>query len=792
MKLSVNWLQEWLDSDVDAETLASTYTMSGLEVESVKPAAERFQGVVVGLVESEAMHPDAKRLHCCMVNIGKDVHQAIVCGAPNVRTGLKVAVALPGAILPGGVEIKQTVLRGQPSCGMICSSQELGMGGNHAEGILELPVDAPIGMDLREYLQLDDHIIDISITANRGDCLSIKGLGRETAALLKVGNRPLTIHKIAPKIPDALAIETIASNRCPRYLGRIIRNIKTNVQSPIWLQERLRRAGMRSIHPVVDVTNYVMLELGQPLHAFDLQAIDQKIVVRTAQSGENLQLLDGRNLALDSEDLVIADAHKPLALAGVMGGQGSGVVDTTQDLFLESAFFNAVPLSLTARRYGLQTDSSYRYSRGVDFELPSQAIERATQLLVDIVSGEPGPVIDKTDPGHLPKSAAITLRQPQIVRLLGIELAGGEVKQILESLGMQVSVMPEGWRVGVPSYRYDIHLEVDLIEELGRLHGYHQMTPQPMVFLNTSNFQKRKVQPQRWLDLLVDHGYYEAITYSFIHPQWQERLDPLHRPLVLSNPISADMSVMRTSLWPGLLQALQYNQNRQASRVRLFESGLCFIPDSNQLHQIPMLGGVASGFAYPEQWGVSSRPVDFYDIKADVEALLQLTHQEARYTWQSAPHPALHPGQSTQIFYENDRVGWLGALHPSLIQQLDLNGPVYLFELKLDMINLLQLNEFKTISKFPGVRRDLAITVSRTIPAETIIKFIRKTSGKLLNNVQIFDVYQGQNIEQGQKSIALSMVFQDASRTLKDSEIQALIDEIIKGLAHEFNAKLRV
>ncbi|MBS0350801.1 MAG: phenylalanine--tRNA ligase subunit beta, partial [Proteobacteria bacterium] len=718
--------------------------------------------------------------------------QPIVCGAPNVRAGLKVAVALPGAVLPGGLEIKEAVLRGQTSCGMICSSQELGMGGNQEQGILELAQDAPVGMDLREYLQLNDQIVDIAITANRGDCLSIKGLARETAALLKLGNRPLNIDKIPAKIPDVLKIEIIAPKRCSRYQGRVIRNIKTAVQSPVWLQERLRRAGLRSIHPVVDVTNYVMLELGQPLHAFDLRAIDEQIVVRTAQPGEKLQLLDGRNLLLDAEDLVVADVHKPLALAGIMGGQDSGVVSETKDLFLESAFFQAIPLSLTARRYGLQSDSAYRYSRGVDFELPSQAIERATQLLVAIVGGEPGPVIDKTDFNDLPKPASILLRKSQIARLLGIEIPDGEVKQNLESLGMQVQSIPEGWAVLAPSYRYDIHLEVDLIEELGRLHGYHQIAPQPMGFLTQSVIQKSKIPPSRWLNLLVDRGYGEAITYSFISPHWQKLLDPVHTPLILSNPISAELSVMRTSLWPGLLQALQYNQNRQASRVKLFEYGLNFIHDRNQIHQVPALGGVASGLAYPEQWATEARPLDFFDIKSDVEALLQLTHLKLSVTWQPNPHPALHPGQAAEILYKNERIGWVGALHPALIPQLNLNGPVYLFELKLDMINSSQLNEFKNISKFPGVRRDIAITLSKTVPADAIIKFIRIASGKLLNNVQIFDVYQGQNIEEGQKSIALSLIFQDVAKTLKDSEIQALVDDIVKGLAHEFSAKLRV
>lgn len=793
MKFSIQWLQEWLASPVKADTLVSIFTMSGLEVESLEPAAGEFQGVVVGEIETEAMHPDAKRLHCCQVNVGKGSSVPIVCGGVNVRPGLKVAVATVNAKLPGGINIQQTILRGQPSHGMICSARELGLGEDKEGCILELPQQAPVGKDLREYLQLDDQVIDIALTANRGDCLSISGIARESSALLKINSKPLTIKPVPAAIADSLNIELAAANKCPRYLGRVIRHINHHAITPVWLQERLRRSGIRSIHPVVDVTNYVMLELGQPMHAFNLDNIAGEIRVRQAKPGESLTLLDGRSIHLNAEDLVIADREQPLALAGVMGGVSSSVTANTSHLFLESAFFTAVPLSLMARRHGLQSDSAYRFARGVDFNLPLAAMERATQLLLEIAGGQAGPVIEKTDLAYLPKPAVIALRREQIVRVLGIELTDQQVTQILHSLHLTLTPQPWGWEVQAPSYRYDLTLEVDLIEELGRLHGYQHIPLQTLAtVIHAPSLPETQISQPRLLALLADRGYCEAITYSFVQPRWQEWLDPQQPSIVLTNPISSDLSVMRTNLWPGLLQALQYNQNRQLPRVRLFETGLCFLPPHDQPQQILMLGGVVSGLAYPEQWGMPVRPVDFFDVKADIEALLALSANPQRYTWRMGQHPALHPGQNAELCCGEEVVGRLGALHPALIELCGVTGPVYLFELKYSFINQKQLTKFKNISKFPAVRRDIALTVAQSLPAAALEKFIVKKAGKLLSNVQIFDVYQGQNIEKGQKSIALGLVFQDAARTLKDEEIQVLVDNLIKGLEQEFNAKLRV
>jgi len=792
MKFSVQWLCEQLQDSIEVESLASVFTMSGLEVESLEPAAGEFNGVVVGEILSEAMHPDAKRLHCCQVNIGQPNPLSIVCGGINVRPGLKVALATVGAHLPGGIEIKQGLLRGEPSHGMICSAKELQLGEDKEGCILELSPDAPVGQDLRQYLKLNDSIMDIALTANRGDCLSINGLARESAALLHKEYKPLKINPVAESINDSLPVHIEAGQRCPRYLGRVIRNINHSAVTPVWMQERLRRSGVRSIHPVVDVTNYVMLELGQPMHAFNLENIDEEITVRLARSGETLTLLDGRLLELSNDDLVIADRSQSLALAGIMGGVSSAVCSNTCHLFLESAFFAAIPLSLTARRHSLQTDSSYRFARGVDYELTRYAMERATQLLLEIVGGKAGPIIEKTDVDYLPKTTEIFLRSEQIPRLLGIDLTDQQITDILQSLGMIVTLTNGGWQVAVPGYRYDLTLEVDLIEELGRLYGYQKIPLQSMnVAMQTVPAADHDFL-KRLLLLLNDRGYSEAITYSFINPKIQNLLDPEHKPIALANPISSDLSVMRTSLWPGLLEALKYNQNRQIPRVRLFEYGLCFLPPLEQPRQIKMLAGVISGEALPEQWGAKSRMVDFFDIKGDLEALFALIDIGKQLVWRPAQHPALHPGQSAEVLYENQVIAYIGALHPALAEKCEVSLPVYLFELRLDLMKDRQSIEFKEFSKFPGIRRDLAVTLPQEIPAAMIEKFIFERAGKLLHNVQTFDVYQGQNIEKGQKSIALALNFQDASRTLKDEEIQTIIDDLIKGLEEKFNAKLRV
>ncbi len=796
MKFSIQWLQEWLSSPIDPFDLIDKMTMSGLEVDAVNSAAPDFQKVVIGEVLSVKPHPDAQRLHCCQVNINSNSPLSIVCGANNVRPSLKVAVAQIGANLPKGIKIQSGNIRGQMSEGMLCGAGELGLSEAKGEGILELPNDAPVGLDLREFLQLDDQVIDVALTANRGDCLSIKGIAREAAVLLKNPFYEIEIKVVdSSSLKEKINIHLDAVEACPRYMGRIIKNINPHATIPIWMQERLRRSGLRCIHPVVDVTNYVMLELGQPLHAFDCDKLQGNVHIRYSQPGETITLLDGKQLTLKSGALVIADENQAQALAGIMGGMAASITSVTQNLFLESAFFSPLPLSLTARQYGLQTDSSYRFSRGVDYQIQAMALERATKLLLDIVGGEAGSLIEKVEPAYLPMPIFITLREKQIERLLGIQITRSEIVEILESLGMQImnSHNTSILEVKVPSYRFDLTLEVDLIEELARIYGFQKIPSQAM---NTPMLMPKNsahiIPMSRILTLLMDRGYQEAITYSFVDPHYQQLLDPKRDALPLANPLSVDMSVMRTSLWPGLIKIFQYNQNRQMPRVRLFETGLGFLPTPTSLQQISLLGGIIGGNAYPEQWGIQNRPVDFFDVKGDVEALLALLMHNSSFNWQRSEHPALHPWQNASILWEGQSIGVMGALHPAIAEQLDLHLPIYLFELNLDALRVRSEIKFKKISKFPSIRRDIAITVNQEIPANKIQQFIMEKGGKLLGYVQIFDIYQGQNIEKGQKSIALGLTFQETLRTLKDEEIQTVIENLINSLMNEFNAKLRV
>ncbi len=791
MKVSLHWLKEWFKTPLNAEELAEKFTMSGLEVDSVTPAAPSFNQVKVAKIIQVKKHPAAERLNICQVQIGNGNFLSIVCGGTNVRDNLNVAVAIDGACLPDGIKINNTVIRGEPSQGMICSTKELGLGSGPEGHILELPEDAPIGENFREYFDLDDKIIHVQLTANRGDCLSIKGIARETALLLHESYKQPISRSFEVQLADKLVVKVHNPEACPRYLGRIIKNINSQAKTPIWMQERLRRGGIRPIHVAVDVTNYVMLELGQPLHAFDLKNISKEIHVRVAHSQETITLLDGRTLTLTPESLIITDTEKALALAGVMGGKDSGVNAETTDIFLESAFFTPVPLSLTARRYSLQSDSAYRFARGVDFNLPLEALNRATTLLLQIAEGEAGPITDVTNEKYLPFPPKIDLNKNSIPRLLGITLPDQEVMKILESLGMTFKSTTAGWEVTAPSHRFDIKLEVDLIEELARVHGYHQIPAEKL--LAPMQISARPQRPQivsRMRTLLADRGYHEVISYSFIDPKYQQWLDPKHSPLALKNPISHEMSVMRTSLWPGLIQTAVYNQNRQVQHLKLMETGMCFLPPSDQPVQEIRIAGLLSGEAFPLQWGIEKRPFDFFDLKGDIECLLKLRGHDLPITWNESDHPALHPGQAATLKYGQETIGWLGALHPSLVDSFKLSS-TFLFELKLDHFNQLQRTHFQNFSKFPSIRRDLALMVDKMLPVEKINRHIQQKGGNFLNNVQIFDVYQGPNIETGKKSIALALTFQDSSRTLRDDEVQELVDDLISSLEKDFEAKLR-
>ena len=792
MKFSEQWLRSWVNPEVTRDELVARLSMTGLEVDSVTPAAGEFSGVVVGEILSAEQHPDADKLRVCQVSDGKEQFQ-VVCGAPNARAGIRVPFAQVGAVLGEDFKIKKAKLRGVESHGMLCSAAELKLSEDHS-GLYELPADALVGQTLREYLGLDDAIIEVDLTPNRGDCLSIAGLAREVGANY---NAPVARPQIdaVPAVNDETRpVELVAPKACPRYVGRVIRNVDLSRGTPLWMIERLRRSDIRSIDPVVDITNYVMIELGQPMHAFDLSEIKGGIRVRMAEEGEKLTLLDGQDVTLRSDTLVIADHQRPLAIAGIMGGEHSGVSEKTTDLFLESAFFDTIAIAGKARGYGLHTDSSHRFERGVDWQLQREAIERATALILDIVGGEPGPVIEAVEPSALPTIAEVTLRSERITQMLGMELPEADIEAYLSNLGLTVKDSGAGeWQVTVPSHRFDISLEIDLIEELARLYGYNRLpVSAPTASLNLAAKPETRGELPILRRLLVALGYQEAITYSFVEPSLNKLFDPEIEPLALANPISADMAVMRTSLWPGLSKAVQHNLNRQQSRVRLFESGLRFVPQSNgELLQQPMLAGIACGTRQPEGWANGNDKLDFYDVKGDVEAVLGQGGALASFSFEPAEHPALHPGQTARITRGGETVGWLGALHPQLVSELDLQAPVFAFELTLSAITEGRLPAFRELSRFPEVRRDIAVLVDQSVAAEDLLATIRDVAGENLTNLRLFDVYAGKGIDPNRKSLAIGLTMQHSSRTLTDDEVNAVMDKVLTSLEQGFNATLR-
>ena len=791
MQFSEHWLREWVDPDTDTETLIARLTMAGLEVDGVTPAAQEFQGVIVGEVTEVAPHPDADKLRVCQVSTGNESFQ-VVCGAPNVASGQKIPFATVGAVLGKDFKIKKAKLRGVESFGMICSEEELGLA-EQSDGIMVLPEDATTGTDIRQHLNLDDALIEVDLTPNRGDCLSINGVAREVGVLQ---NKPVSrpeIPVIEATLDETFPITLEAPDGCPRYLGRIIRNINQDVESPAWLKEKLRRSSIKSIDPVVDVTNYVLMELGQPMHAFDYDKLEQGIHVRYAADGEALTLLDGKEVKLTADTLVIADANKALAIAGVMGGLDSAVSTYTKHIFLESAHFTPITIAGKARSYGLQTDAAHRFERGVDFNLPREAMERATQLLLDIVGGEAGPIIEATD--SLPKPKSVTLRAERISRILGITLSAEEVETILTGLGLVLSTKDaDSWTFEVPSWRFDLAIEEDLVEELARIYGYDNL---PVTEARGHFSLKPNKEGSLGLDPIRNHlaalGYQEVITYSFVDSKLQSLLGGAETEVIpLANPISQEMGVMRTSLWTGLLGALTHNHHRQQGRGKIFETGLVFVNKNNEIYQKPKVASLIWGDHLPEQWGAKAREVDFFDIKGDVEALLGLTLSADSFEFTAASHPALQPGQSAQILRAGAPAGWIGALAPALQQAIDIPGKIYLMELDLEVLEPARLPVFRPLSRYPSVRRDLAVIVDASLEMATIRKALVEAAGEILTNIVIFDVYQGQNIEKTKKSLAIGLTLQHPSRTLADEDINTIINKCINVLEAQINAELRM
>ena len=793
MKLSESWLRTWVNPTLNSQALCETLTMAGLEIESLTPVADKFSGVVVAQVVTTNPHPDADRLKVCEVDVGAATLLTIVCGASNVKPGMKVAAALNKAVLSNQMNITISQIRGVTSNGMLCSAKELGLA-EESEGLMPLPQDAPLGKDVWEYLHLNDHVIDVGITPNRGDCLSVWGMALEVSALTECEITLPELSAVPASIADVLPVTLKQTQDCPHYVGRVIRKVNASQPSPLWLQEKLRRSGHRSISAIVDVMNYVMLELGQPMHAFDLHKIKTEVVVRLSKSGEQITLLDDSEVTLNDNTLVICDQKTPIAIAGVMGGLDSAVTDATQDIFLESAYFNPQAIARAARHYHLSSDSAYRFERGIDPEIQALAIERATQLILEIVGGEAGPLIDVVDEKTLPTEKQINLRDSQLKKALGCLIPDETVENILRRLGFSVKKSYDAfcWIVTVPARRSDITIEADLVEEIARIYGYANIPSlSPLTKLEVIPCPETEVPLTTIRQALVDMGYQEVITYSFVDKKLQETFSPNTIAKELVNPITADMNVMRTNLFPGLVNTFLYNQNRQQTRIRIFETGLRFVQADNDLLQQKVLSGLVSGSALPEQWGAKTCGVDFFDVKGDLENLFQVTLEADKFDFRIGRHPGFHPGQTADIFYDGEIIGKFGALHPSLTRVLKIDEKVFLFELLLEKLEVARLPGFKGLSKFPEIRRDLALVIDQAIPSHEIRYTIKTVTGELLQAVNIFDVYQGKGIEPGRKSIALALTLQHASRTLVDEEVADLMERVVASLTERYNAELR-
>ena len=789
MKFSEQWLREWVNPTISSDELIAQITLAGLEVDDVESAAGEFSGVIVGEIVSAHQHPNADKLRVCQVSDGATETQ-VVCGAPNARVGIKVAFAIVGAVLPGNFKIKRAKLRQEESFGMLCSAAELEFGDEN-DGIMELADDAPLGADIRDYLNLNDKIIDVDLTPNRGDCLSIAGLAREVGVLNSMDVIAPEYTELAPQIQDVFPVRVNAPEHCPRFLGRVLNNVDITKFSPLWLQEKLRRCDVRSIDPVVDVTNYILLEMGQPMHAYDLDKVNGSIIVRMASQGESLTLLDGQKVALTNETLIIADNEGALGMAGIMGGADTGVGATTHNVFLEAAFFNPISIAGKARNYGLHTDASHRFERGVDYNLQRKAMDRATMLLQSIVGGEAGPIVEQASAEHLPSLAKVTLRKARLEALLAYQIADEQVLDILTRLGLAlVSSDEHGWTFTAPSWRFDMAIEADLVEEVARVYGYNNL---PSTHPVASMEIPAKPEVERSLFILrrhmVSRGYQEAITYSMVEPGLLAQFDDQHKPVELVNPISADMAVMRTTLWPGLVKALQHNQNRQQSRVRLFETGQRFIPSDQGLQQQDVFAGLIYGSRHSESWHGKAESVDYFDAKGDLESLLNVSGQN--FFFKAAAHLALHPGQNAAITLAGKNIGYIGAMHPGLVKELGIQGPVFLFEVDLASISKGMLPAYQALSKFPEMRRDLAIVLDQKISVATVTNTIEASAGEWLNAVRLFDVYQGQGIETGQKSLALGLTWQHPERTLTDDEVNQWVERVVEHLSLNTGASLR-
>lgn len=791
MKISENWLRTWVNPAIDSEKLSDQLTMLGLEVDDLSPAAKPFTGVVVGEVLTVEQHPDADRLRVTTVNIGSGEPLQIVCGAPNVRAGMKAPVATIGAVLPGDFKIKKGKLRGVESQGMLCGASEIDLE-DKIDGLLELPADAPVGVNIREYLDLDDNVIDISITPNRGDCFSIRGIAREIGVINQLPVTAPEIKEVAASIADEKKV-VVSTEGCPRYLGRVIKNVNTKAATPEWMERALTRSGIRQHSILVDITNYVLMELGQPLHAFDGAKVQGAVQVRQANAGEKLILLNEQEVELQDDVMVIADDEKALAIAGIMGGLSSSVTDETTEIFLESAFFAPLHIAGRARRFGLHTDASQRYERGVDFELPLIAIHRASQLISELAGGEFGPITVAENAAVLPTRDAIELEQAQVDQLLGYNVNSDFITGALTRLGCEVTVKAQGqWSVVPPPHRYDMAIYQDLIEEVARIHGYDNIQISlPVIDTKLAKYQDQ-FEVAQLRQTLVTLGYQEAISFSFADLKLEKQLNAAVNPLALANPISSDLAVMRSTLLSSLIPCVQYNINRQQSRVRFFELGLRFdyqnAASIHDLKQIPTLAMIAVGAKTAESWHGKPQAMDFFDLKGEVEELLAAGRVQVEYV--RSERSWLHPGQSAEILVNGQSIGYLGRLHPSLENELDL-GTTWVAELDQQAVLQTYVSNFTELSRFPSVRRDIALLISDKINVSEIQQLIEKTGGELLHSTWLFDVYTGQGVEAGKRSLAFALLWQHPTRTLEDAEIKSGMDNILQVLESTYQATLR-
>lgn len=791
MKFAESWLREWVNPDLDAQGIGERLTMAGHELDSLTIEGQGLDGVVVAEVLEALPHPDADRLRVCTVSLGTGAPVQIVCGAPNARAGIKSPLASPGTTLPNGVKLRKAKIRGVESMGMLCSAIELGLG-DESDGIIELPADALVGQSLNEYLGLPDAVFDVDLTPNRGDCFSILGLARDLSAQTGTELQGPSIVSIAASSDAGYPVEQIEPEACPRFAGRVIRGIDTSAKSPLWLTERLRKSGVRAIHPVVDITNYVMLELGQPLHAYDLDKLQGPIRPRFAKPGERLVLLDERELALNPDTVVVTDDSGPIGLAGIMGGLSTAVSDNTQNVFFEAAFWPQDVMAGRARSYGMHTDASMRFERGVDPELAPRAIERASELLLAITGGAAGPLQDEVQRDLLPQRPEVMLRRKRLRQVLGVELNDDTVTQILRDLHLNVTAVDSGWSVTPPSFRFDIVIEEDLIEEVARVYGYDRIDEATAITTTPLRaVSETQIKPDRVADALVARDYQEVITWSFVDAAADQLVTGNVTPLVLSNPISSAMSVMRGSLWTGMLQAAANNVARQQDRVRLFETGKSYHGTLENTREVRRISGLVLGPLLAEQWSIKPQPVDFFAVKGDVEALLSTTGDRESFTFDVLQHPALQPGQAAVLRRNGEQVGVLGKIHPAVAKHFDIKKDIYAFELDADAAFAARLPSAAAISRYPAIRRDLAIVVAEQVSAAQIQAAVAAAAPALVRAVRIFDVYRGPGIEAGLKSVALGLILQETSRTLTDADADSVTAAAVTKLQQEFGAELR-